>query len=243
VETLWLRGGYPESFLAPTLDESLEWREAFVRTYLERDLPQLGLRVPATQLRRFWTMLAHSHGQLWNASRIAASMGLTAPTVRRYLDLLEDTFLARQLQPFHANLGKRLTKSPKIYLRDTGFLHSLLGISTMDALLGHPALGASWEGFVIEQILSAVSQDDQAFFFRTSAGAEIDLVLVDRGGQAVAVEAKFSSAPALTKGFWNAYRDLSCRRGFVVYPGHEHYPLGQGVEAVPIAQLGALWDR
>lgn len=239
-DALWLRGGYPESFLAPTDEISDGWRQSFIRSYLERDLPQLGIRIPTAQLRRFWTMLAHSHGQLWNASRIAAGLGLSAPTVRHYLDILEDTFLARQLQPYHPNLGKRLTKSPKVYLRDCGLLHALLGLRTQDELLGHPALGASWEGFVLEQVLATASPERQAFFFRTSAGAEIDLVLVGRRGEVTAIEAKYSSAPAPTKGFWNAYRDLECCQGFVIYPGREKYPLGQGVTALPIEDVGEV---
>ncbi len=240
VDRLWLRGGYPDSFLAPDEAASLEWREAFVATYLERDIPQLGIRVPAAQLRRFWTMLAHSHGQLWNASRIAGSLGLSAPTVRHYLDILEGTFVARQLQPYHANVGKRLTRSPKVFLRDSGVLHALLGLGTLDDLLGHPAAGSSWEGFVVEQILNTSLKGRKPFFYRTAAGAEIDLVLVPGRGTPVAVEVKHAAAPSLGKGFWNAFRDLGCAQGFVVYPGDEAYPLGEGVTALPAGRLGEI---
>jgi len=237
---LWLRGGYPDSFLAADEDDSCAWREAFVATYLERDLPQLGIRVPAAQLRRFWTMLAHNHGQLWNASRLAAGLGLTAPTVRHYLDILEGTFTIRQLQPYHANVGKRLTKSPKVYLRDSGILHTLLNLRTLEDLFGHPTAGSSWEGFVIEQILGSALKGRTPYFYRTAAGAEIDLVLVPGSGKPVAIEVKRSSAPSPGKGFWNAYRDLGCEQGFVVYPGSEAYPLGEGVTALPIEGLGDI---
>ncbi len=240
VERLWVRGGYPPSFLAADDEASFEWREAFIATFLERDIPQLGIRVPAVQMRRFWTMLAHSHGQVWNASRMAAGLGLTAPTVRRYLDILEGTFVARQLQPYHANVRKRLVKSPKVYLRDSGLLHALLGLRTLDDLLGHPAVGSSWEGFVIEQVLALPLGGRTPYFYRTAAGAEIDLVLVGSRGKPVAVEVKYSAAPAPGKGFWNAYRDLGCERGFVVYPGDEAYPLGEGVTALPVTQVDEI---
>jgi predicted AAA+ superfamily ATPase len=240
IERLWLRGGYPESFLANDEEASSEWRRAFVATYLERDIPQLGIQVPAARLRRFWTMLAHGHGQLWNASRLAASLGLSAPTVRHYLDILEGTFIARVLQPYHANVGKRLTKSPKVYLRDSGILHTLLGLGTMDDLLGHPAVGSSWEGFVLEQILGTAMKGRSPFFYRTAAGAEVDLVLLSGRERPVAVEVKYSAAPSPGKGFWNAYRDLGCERGFVVYPGEEAYPLAEGVEALPVGQIGEI---
>lgn len=240
LDRLWVRGGYPESFLADDDEASREWREAFVATYLERDIPQLGFRVPAAQLRRFWTMMAHSHGQLWNASRIAAGLGLSAPTVRHYLDILEGTFVARQLQPYHANVGKRLTKSPKVYVRDSGILHALLGLHDLDDVLGHPTAGSSWEGFVVEQILGTHLKGRKPYFYRTAAGAEIDLVLVSGRGKPVAVEIKYSSAPTPGKGFWNAYRDLECEQGFLVYPGDEAYPLEGGVTALPAAKIAEI---
>ncbi|MEN6333187.1 MAG: ATP-binding protein [Phycisphaerales bacterium] len=237
INRLWNRGGYPESFLAASDSASLTWREAFIQTYLERDIPNLGSQIPAVTLRRFWMMLAHCHGQLWNASKIAGSLGVDAKTARRYLDLLEDTFMVRQLQPFHANLKKRLVKSPKVYLRDSGLLHALLNIGTYEQLLGHPAAGASWEGWCIEQVLSVVA-NATVDFYRTSAGAEIDLVLHPAGGgPAVAIEAKRSLDPRPGRGFWSAFGDLQPARGFVVYPGEESYPLGEQVWALPMGQM------
>ncbi len=239
-DQLWLRGGFPDSFLKANDQASFRWREAFVQTFLERDIPALGLRLPVTQLRRFWQMLAHGHGQLWNASSLAAGLGLSAPTVRRYLDLLQDTFMARQLQPYSANLGKRLVKSPKIYLRDSGLLHALLGIESMEDLLGHPVVGASWEGWVIEQVLSAIPSTWRPSFYRTSAGAELDLVLERPGRRRpLALEIKRSLAPAPSRGFWNALEDLGAE-GWVIYPGKESYPLGKGVHVLPVGGLGAF---
>lgn len=238
---LWLKGGFPDSFLAGSDEESFTWREAFISTYLERDIPQLGIRIPAAQLRRFWTMIAHTHGQLWNASSIAGALGVTAPTVRHYLDILEDTYIVRQLPPYFANLGKRLTKSPKVYLRDSGLLHSLAGIRTFDQLHAHPLVGNSWEGFVIEQILRLKPTGWQGYFFRTSAGAEIDLLLQDEKGETVAVEVKYSLSPKPLRGFWQAYRDLHCRAGYIVYPGEEEYPVGEGVRALPAGRIESVF--
>lgn len=234
---LWLRGGYPKSFLTVSDDESMIWREAFIKTYLERDIPQLGIRIPAIQLRRFWTMIAHAQGQLWNASQMANNMGISAPTVRHYLDILDDTFIVRQLQPYYANIKKRLIKSPKVYIRDSGLLHSLLGNSTLDALYGHPAVGSSWEGFVIEQIIGILPRGWQFFFYRSSSGAEIDLLLINNKKAAIAVEIKYSLSPQAAKGFWSSYRDLNCRKGFIVYPGNETYPLGKDVFALPLKNI------
>lgn len=237
IQQLWLRGGYPESYLSENDDISFTWREAFIKTYLEMDIPQLGIHVPAAQLRRFWTMLAHSHGQLWNASQIANSLGISAPTVRNYLDILEDTFIVRQLQPYHFNIKKRLIKSPKVYIRDPGLLHALLRHRIFEDLLSHPSLGSSWEGFVIEQIIGIIPDNWQAYFYRTNAGAEIDLLLFDNKNKPVAVEIKYSTSPKITKGFWNAFEDLSCKKGFVVYPGKESYPIGNNVFTLPIKNL------
>ena len=242
--TLWNRGGFPGNFLAPANSRSLAWREAFIDTHLQRDLPALGVRIPATAMRRFWEMMAHFHGQLWNASKIAASLGVTAPTTKHYLDTLEDTFMIRQLPPLGGklagNLKKRLVKSPKVYLRDSGLLHALLRIGTIDELLGHPIAGASWEGWVIEQVLAAGGAQAGASFFRTAAGAEIDLVLERPRSKRIAMEIKLSSAPKPTRGFWTGIADLKPSEAYVVYPGKERYPLGQGVEALPVSMLGDI---
>ncbi|HIJ95126.1 MAG TPA: ATP-binding protein [Desulfuromonadales bacterium] len=237
---LWTRGGYPPGFLAATDEESLRWREAFIATYLERDIPQLGIRVPATMLRRFWTMIAHHHGNLWNASSIANALGVSSPATSRYLDILCDTFIVRQLAPFSANLKKRLVKSPKVYIRDSGLLHALLGINTMEQLLGHPVVGASWEGMVIEQILAVLPSGIEPYFYRTVAGAEVDLLLVPRGGSPMPVEIKHSLSPKISKGFSSVMDDLKCECGFIVYPGNEAYPLSKTVMALPVTMLDKL---
>jgi len=236
IRSLWLKGGYPESYLAGCDDLSFTWREAFIQTYLERDIPQLGIRIPSLQLRRFWTMLAHSHGQLWNASQIAKSLGVTAPTVKHYLDILTETFMVRQLQPFHSNMKKRLIKSPKIYIRDSGLLHSLLRNKTWETLQGHPMAGHSWEGFVLEQILNMIPENGEKYFYRTNAGAEIDLIIFSERSP-VAIEVKYSSSPKVSKGFWSAYEDLKCKRGFVIYPGKDFYPMGKNVFALPVSEI------
>ncbi|MBI5197213.1 MAG: DUF4143 domain-containing protein [Nitrospirae bacterium] len=237
IQRLWQRGGFPESYLAGGDEESFEWRETFIKTYLEMDIPQLGIRIPSLQLRRFWTMLAHFHGQLWNASRIAGSLGLSAPTVQGYLDILEETFMIRRLLPYHPNVKKRLVKSPKVYIRDSGLLHALLRIRTLEDLQAHPSLGSSWEGFVIEQITGLIPRSWEVHFYRTSAGAEIDLLLHNEKRRPIAVEIKYSLSPDLTKGFRSAWEDLSCKRGYVVYPGSEFYPLGKGVSALPVKDI------
>lgn len=237
---LWLRGGFPDSYLAPTDDASSEWREAFVRTYLERDLPGLGFRLPAASMGRFWRMLAHLHGQSWNASALARSLDVSPQTAGRYLDALGNAFMVRRLPPFHANLGKRLVKSPRVYLRDSGILHSLAGISSFDDLESHPLLGASWEGFVVEQILG-MRQGTEAFYHRTAAGSEVDLVLPSKGRRPpVAIEVKYSSAPKLTKGFWQALDDLKIERAFVVHPGKEPIPIESRVTAWPAVRLSEM---
>ena len=243
VSDLWTRGGYPRSVLAASDGASFEWRQAFASTYLERDVPQFGFRIPATTLRRFWQMVAHLHGQLWNASKVAASMDVSAPTAGRYLDMLEDTFLVRRLAPYHANLKKRLVKSPKVYLRDSGLLHALLRIESLDQLLGHPSAGASFEGFVIEQILSTAGEVWEPFFYRTSAGAEIDLVLTRPGRSPIAIEIKSTKAPAVSKGFRSGFEDLECNKGFVVYSGLEQFPLSREVTALPLGKLGVVFGE
>ena len=242
IQKLWLRGGYPQSYLSKNNSDSFAWREAFVKTYLEMDIPQLGIRIPAQQLRRFWTMIAHSHGQLWNASKIAGSLGISAPTVKHYLDILEETFIVRQIQPYHSNLKKRLVKSPRVYIRDSGMLHTLLNIRTLEELYGHPSLGSSWEGFIVEQIIRLLPDRWQVFFYRTGAGAEIDLVLFDSRHKSVAVEIKYSVSPKVERGFWNAYEDLSCRKGYVIYPGTESYPVGKNVFTLPVKDLKKVFD-
>jgi uncharacterized protein len=236
---LWLRGGFPDSFRAKDCATSFAWREAFIQTYLERDIPALGLKLPSATLRRFWMMLAHHHGQLWNASGLAGSLGLSAPTIRSYLDLLQDTFMARSLQPLHANLGKRLVKRPKVFLRDSGLLHALLGLEDQEALLGHPIAGASWEGFVLEQVLSMIPSTWKASFFRTSAGAELDLVLERPRKHPIGIEIKLSKTPAPTRGFWNALEDLNAK-GFVICPANEAYPLAKNASVLPVELLESL---
>lgn len=241
LEALWLRGGFPRSFLALGDRESYVWREDFIRTFLERDVPSLGFRVPAASLRRFWQMLAHSHGQVWNASPLASGLGIDGKTVRRYLDILEDSFLIRRLPPFHANLKKRLVKSPKVYLRDSGLLHALLGLSSHEDILGHPILGPSWAGWVIEQILTALPRGCEASFFRSAAGAEIDLVIARPAPlPPLAIEIKTSSAPRLERGFWSALADLPDARALVVCRAKEVFPLARGVMAVPAADLAKV---
>lgn len=239
---LWIRGGYPPSFLAESDEKSLRWREAFIATYLERDIPQLGIRVPAAMLRRFWTMIAHHHGNLWNASAIANALGVSSPAVSRYLDILCDTFIVRQLAPFSANLKKRLVKSPKVYIRDSGLLHALLGIRDHEQLQGHPVAGASWEGMVIEQILANLPTGIEPFFYRTSAGAEVDLLLSPKAGTPLPVEIKHSLSPRITRGFRSVMEDLACDRGIIVYPGNEAYPLTSKITALPVTMLDQLFQ-
>ena len=236
LQNFWLRGGYPLSWLAPSDKSSFAWRESFIATHLERDIPSFGIRVPGTTLRRFWQMLAHLHGQLWNASRLAAGFGVSAPTVQHYLDILEATYMLRRLPSLQANLGKRLVKSPKVYLRDSGILHALLGIASLDDLAGHPIVGASWEGWVLEQIAQLIAPQWQLSFYRTASGAEMDVVAV-RGKRKIGFEIKFSSAPAPSKGFWSAISDLKLDHTYIVAPVEHGYPLAPNVEVVAAAEL------
>lgn len=233
--SLWLRGGFPRSFLARDEATSMAWRANFVQTLLERDFPQWGVRTSAVALRRFWTMVAHYHGQTWKATDPARALDVSEPTARRYLDLLTDGFMVRQLQPFHANLRKRQVKAPKVYVRDSGLLHQLLGISSMHDLLAHPKAGASWEGFAIEQVLAIVPHDE-AWFWATHQGAEIDLVL-RRGSALVGVECKRTDGPRITPSIRIALEDLALERVAVVYPGDRRFPLGERVEAVPLQDM------
>jgi len=232
---LWWRGGFPRSYVAPSDEDSRAWRREFIRTTVERDLPQLGMNVAAPAIYRFWAMLAHFHGQIWNAADPARSLGVNESTVRRYLDWLTQAYLVRQLQPWHANLGKRQVKAPKIYLRDSGLLHELLGISDPQALYRHPKSGASWEGFALDQVLR-IARPDEAYFWATHAGAELDLLML-KDGRRVGVEFKRADAPTLTQSMRIATHDLALDALYVVYPGTRRYALAQGVEAVPLAAL------
>jgi uncharacterized protein len=232
---LWLRGGLPLSCLAGSDEDSLSWRRNFIQTLLERDLPQWGVRVPSAALHRFWGMLAHYHGQTWNAAEPARALGVSEPTTRRYLDLLTDAFMTRQLQPYYANLRKRQVKSPKVYIRDSGLLHQLLGIQSMRSLLMHPKVGASWEGYVIEQALR-VEPHEEAFFWATHQGAEIDLIL-RRGDALYGIECKRMDQPRITPSIRIALEDLGLRRVAVIYPGTKQFPLSEQVEAVPLKAL------
>jgi len=232
---LWLRGGFPRSWLADSDALSFEWKKAFIRTFLERDIPQLGISIPAAALSRFWTMIAHSHGQIWNGSALSRSFGVSEKTVKRYLEILEGTFLLRTLPPWHDNLGKRLVKSPKVYIRDSGILHALLGIDTMDALLSHPIAGASWEGFALESV-RARFPEAQAFFYATHGGAELDLLLIDHDRR-YGFEMKLNEAPKLTRSMMVSIEDLKLDGLFVIYPGARQYPLSERTSAVPISLL------
>lgn len=236
-DSLWLRGGFPDSFLAQSDPKSMMWRRNFIRTYLERDIPQFGPRIPAETLRRFWTMLAHSQGGLFNASQLARGLGVTGKTVSGYLDLLVDLLLVRRLPPMHRNVGKRLVKSPKVYVRDSGLVHTLLGIEKMDSLLGHPVVGLSWEGFAIENLMAVAPEETRAGFYRTSAGAEIDLLLELPGDRVWAVEFKRGLAPKLEKGFHHAKEDVKPERSFVVYSGQDRYRLAEYVEAISLEEF------
>ena len=235
---LWRRGGFPLAYLASDDTSSMAWREDFVRTFLERDIPQLGVRVPATTLRRFWTMLAHYHGQVWNASEIGKSLGVSHPTVKKYLEVLTAAFVVRQVQPWFENLGKRVVKAPKVYVRDSGILHRLLNIPDEQALRGHPKVGASWEGFVLEQLLAWVGDRD-AYFWGTHAGAELDLFVI-REGKRWGFEIKYSEAPTMTKSMHVALADLKLDRLWVLYPGKSRYPLHENVECIALERMNDI---
>ena len=238
-DKLWIRGGFPESFLANSDKESLRWRNDFIRTYLERDIPQLGPRIPSETLRRFWTMLAHHQSGLLNAAELARSLAVDGKTVAKYLDLMVDLLLVRRLPPLHRNMSKRLVKSPKVYVRDSGIVHALLGLDSRDGVLGHPIAGGSWEGFAVETLINVAPEGTVAGFYRTSAGAEIDLVLELPGGVLWAIEIKRGLAPKVERGFHSAIADLSPKRSFVVYSGTERYSFGPKIEAISLADLAA----
>jgi predicted AAA+ superfamily ATPase len=236
-DSLWLRGGFPDSLQSPNEVRSLRWRENFIRTYLERDIPQFGPRIAAETLRRLWTMLAHHQGGLVNVSELARNIGVDSKTAGNYIDLLSDLLLVRRLAPWHDNQGKRLVKSPKVYVRDSGLVHALLHIGSKDDLLSHPVVGASWEGFCIENLLACAPRGVQAFFYRSSGGAEVDLLLLWPNGERWAIEIKRSTAPKLERGFHSACEDLQPARKLVVYPGNERYRLKEDVLAVPLHAL------
>jgi len=237
-DVLWVRGGFPRSFLADSDEDSVAWREGFIRTFLQRDIPQLGITIPYAAMRRFWTILAHYHGQTWNASEIARSMGISHKTARSYLDLLAGTYMVRQLQPWHASIRKRQVKAPKVYFRDSGMLHSLLDISNYHDLLGQPRLGASWEGFAIEQILS-VAEPRDAYFWATHSGAEIDLFF-SHEGKRNGFEVKFNEAPKISKSMRVAMDDLKLDHLWVVYPGQHTYPMDDRITALPLGNVADM---
>ncbi len=240
-QELWLRGGFPKSFLAPTDAEAWKWRNDFVQTFLERDLPQLGIQIPPQTLRRFWTMLTHHHGHLWNASQIASAFGIAHTTARRYLDILTGAFVVRQLLPWSENVGKRVVKTPKVYIRDSGIFHTLANIPSLEALMSDAKLGASWEGFVIEQILS-VTDERSAYFWRTHGGAELDLMILSQGKR-WGFEIKFGDAPTMTKSMHQALADLKLHHLWIIYPGAVSYPIEKRVDCVGMAELPAVVDR
>ncbi|MEO5658353.1 MAG: DUF4143 domain-containing protein, partial [Polaromonas sp.] len=243
-DELWLRGGFPESLTAPSEAASVRWRRDFTRTYLERDVAQFAPRIAAEMLRRFWTMLAHLQASTVNVAQLARNLGVDTRTASGYLDLLTDLLLVRRLGPWHGNQGKRLVKSPKIYIRDSGLLHSLLGITDMDSLLSHPVVGASWEGHVVESLLAVAPAEVVPSFYRSSAGAEIDLLLSWPNGEHWAVEVKRSTTPKVERGFHSACDDIKPVRKWVVYPGAEAYPLNDDIQAMPLhVAMRALADR
>lgn len=237
IPALWLRGGFPESLLAASEKDSLEWRRDFIKTYLERDIPQLGPRIPAETLERFWTMLAHHQGTVLNSANLGRNLDVSGVTIGRYLDLMTDLLLVRRLKPWTFNIGKRLVRSPKIYVRDSGITHALLNISDYNQLLGHPVVGGSWEGFVIENILSVAPAGVQSYYYGTPGGAEIDLVLEFSGAEKWAIEIKRSSSPVVRKGFHIACDDIKPERRYVVYSGTDQFSLGGGIIAISLAEL------
>ncbi len=241
IDQLWLRGGFPRSYLAESNEDSEAWRQGFIRSFLERDIPQLGITVPAAAMRRFWTMLAHFHGQTWNGSELGRSLGVSDKTVRSYLDILTGTFMVRQLQPWHENIKKRQVKSPKVYFRDSGLLHSLLSIPDQHALFGHPRCGASWEGFALEQILHIIRPED-AYFWATHSGAELDLFFL-RQGKRFGVEFKLNEAPRVTRSMHVALEDLGLDHLWIVYPGRESYPVHERITVAALASVEQEFGR
>lgn len=237
LDSLWLRGGFPDSFLAKNDEASLRWRLNFISTYLERDVPQFGPRIPAVTLRRLWTMLAHSQGGQLNIAKLGSNLDVSAMTAKRYIELLEDLLLIRTLRPWSGNVGKRLVKAPKIYIRDSGLTHALLNLTTLDDVLGHPVVGSSWEGFVIENLISCLPVGVTPWFYRTSAGAEIDLVIEYSNKKKYAIEIKRSLSPSVSKGFHLGYEDVGATNRFIVYPGKERFPVTKEVTAIPLLDM------
>jgi predicted AAA+ superfamily ATPase len=236
-QQLWLRGGFPNSFLAKSDEASLRWRLNFINTYLEREVPQFGARIPAVTLRRLWTMLAHNQSGQVNTAQLGANLDVAAPTTKRYIELLEDLLLVRSIRPWFGNIGKRLVKTPKIYIRDSGLVHALLSLKSIDDLLGHPVVGSSWEAFVIENLISCLPIGLTYWFYRTSAGAEIDLVIEQNEKHLYAIEIKRSLSPSVSKGFYHGCDDIGATHRFVVYPGQERYSLGKNITAIPLLEL------
>lgn len=243
IDALWVRGGFPRSFLAPSEDVSMQWRRDFIRTYLERDIPQFGVRIPAETLRRFWTMLAHNQAQILNAASLARGLAVDGKTVAGYLDLLVDLLVVRRLPAWHRNIGKRLVKSPKVYVRDTGVAHALLGIRDKEALLGHPVVGQTWESFVIETLIATSPDGSEAHYYRTSNGTEVDLLLTLPNGELWAIEVKRSSAPKIERGFHSACADLKPNKRFVVYSGSQRFPLDKTTDAISVVELAETLER
>ena len=242
-DTLWVRGGFPRSFLAESDDLSLQWRRDFIRTYLERDIPQFGPRIPAETLRRFWTMLAHNQAQILNAASLARGLAVDGKTVAGYLDLLVDLLVVRRLPAWHRNVGKRLVKSPKVYVRDTGIAHALLGIRDKEVLLGHPVVGQTWESFIIETLITTAPDGTEAHYYRTSNGTEIDLLLTLPNRELWAIEVKRSSAPKIERGFHSACADLKPHKRFFVYAGIERFPLDKTTDAIGIVELAEMLQK
>lgn len=237
INRLWLRGGFPDSFLAKTDEASLRWRLNFISTYLEREVPQFGARIPAITLRRLWTMLAHSQGGQLNIAKLGANLDVSAPTAKRYIELLEDLLLIRSLRPWSGNIGKRLVKAPKIFIRDSGLTHALLNLTSLDDVLGHPVVGSSWEGYVMENLISCLPEGVTPWFYRTSAGAEIDLVIEQNNKRKYAIEIKRSISPSISKGFHLGCEDIKATDRFIVYPGKERFPVTKEVSAISILDM------
>jgi hypothetical protein len=241
-DDLWIRGGFPNSFLARNDDQSYQWRLNFIASFLERDIPQLGIRVPAYALRRFWVMLAHHHGNIWNAADLGRAMGTKEDTARKYLDILSGSYMVRQLPPWFSDTGKRLVKAPKVFIRDPGLLHALLGLKDRTQIHSHPKLGFSWKGFAIEQIILITGAEKDAYFYKTHGGAELDLLIM-RGGKQYGFEFKYSDAPKVTKAMHVVFNDLDLEKLWVVYPGEKSYPLDEGIDVVPLKSCRAVLDE